>query len=209
MSSDFFDHYINQLINEECVTELIVLKHEYQVEKKKIEENRTVKDGAAFELKSMTGKKITNTPRNELIQLESAYREKAKQVAVKHAKAEKKLVVVLKDQAIEKSTTKELTEKKIELTEKNFDAVQARMQEKANLRKQITMELEERNKGKVQERPLASKPEPDQTRDKKAATENSIEEKKEISREELKALLRQQLAYEIKQRDTFDQNRER
>ena len=199
---EVIEHYINQLISDVCIIELNKLANDYKAERANIDTpHRHIGDKT---YKEITEKENPRSVRLELMNLDIKYKTEATKIATKHAEKEGVKLIEWQDKNPEKSTAEKSNE-----SQQNLNTVQDRILRKTKLRKKITIELEERNKETVQEKSLAIKPEPDQTKYKKDATENSVEEKNGVTREELKALLRQQLAYEIKQRDSLDPNREK
>lgn len=162
----FIDHYINQLISDDCVIELQKLAGDYVTETKSIDvPERHVGDR---EYQNKKGRESDYSVRLELKRLEQRYKDEAKKIADKFAEREGVEVEEWKDPEIdqEQSTEQEetLDEKKArikreiltELAERdekdkkqelaqNFQENKVEITDKASLREQIERELRERN----------------------------------------------------------------
>jgi hypothetical protein len=80
---EFIEHYINQLISEECIIELNKLSGEYHQERKKIDvPERHVGDRTYVALK---GKENPNSVANELKRLEQSTKQKALEISKREA----------------------------------------------------------------------------------------------------------------------------
>ena len=163
---NYIEHYINQLISDDCVIELRQLAREYKTERDSID-NRERHVGDR-EYKLLKGIENPNSVRIELKRLDQRYKDEAKKITYKHAEKEGVEIEEWKDpeidqeQSIEQQETldeekarmkreilAELAErdekdKKQELAQ-NFQENKVEITDKASLREQIERELRERN----------------------------------------------------------------
>lgn len=195
---DFIKHYIDQIINEECIIELNDLSREYNSKKKEIDNNE--KHGADKKYKDLTGKDNPNSAKVQRDKLESEYKKKATEVAKKHATKENVPLVEWRDPV----SVYDMSRK----TEKNFEEVAERMlnkeEMKERMKKQIKEQLQEKeNKTKLEKLPTVTL--------KHMQNQEVLDKKtdKDVSKDEAKERLRKQIEEELKLREDREKDHER
>lgn len=102
---EFIEHYINQLISEECIIELNKLSGEYHQERKKIDvPERHVGDRTYVALK---GKENPNSVANELKRLEQSTKQKALEISKREAEKYGSKLIEFPDPEKEKEKQKD------------------------------------------------------------------------------------------------------
>ena len=181
----FIEHYINQLISEQCVIDLQVLKGEYYKEIKKLNENLLSKRERDQLYKKATGKENVNSVENEEKRINSKYIGEAKRIAEDHAKIEGK--------SVHEYTT---LEDRKERTEKNMDSVQEKMldrKEEFKAKEEQKKEIKEEINAVLKETKVENNLKQEDI-NKESVLDMQEKSAKEIEREKKLEELRQQFA---------------
>lgn len=151
--SDFFSHYINQYINDGCVAELNELSKAYEGEKETLEKLRDSQAGPSKLHEKTFGNKVFPDYSKKLADLDKTCKEKARDIAAKHAEQEGVTLIEWKDPEPHKPV-----EQKIEGTQTHLNEKQQKLLNMLNMHEENKQRLPEKSlEGKAE---LAAEIEP-------------------------------------------------